>query len=152
MSDYQKLFDGIMALLEKNKANNTLAQKCLDDCDGELAFTPPPKKNTPIDKQTFLEVLKRADEDAYQQLHTSFAGTNNSNVLVWYFDTENGSYAVFTDVNTTLLEGIKYSPKTLNQIRKEYFLQKEALKKLGETPIFNYEEKEITFLGKKLLS
>lgn len=151
MSNYQKLFDGLMAILKKNEANNPFVQKCLKDSDGELAFTPPNPKS-PASKQMVLEILKRTDEEVYAQLFPLFMGNAVDSILIWHIDTENGSYTIYTDVDMTLLVGIKHSNRTLTDIRRDYFIQKEALQKLGDTPVYSYDEKEITFIKKKLLA
>lgn len=151
MSNYQKLFDGLMAILEKNKGNYPIAQKCLQDCDTELAFTPA-SLASPASKRLVLEILKRTDDEAYALLLPMFANSTVDSILIWHIDTEKGSYTIYTDVDMAQLVGIKYSNKTLTDIRREYFIHKEALQKLGDNPIYSYDEKEITFLNKKLLT
>ncbi len=151
MSNYQKLFDGLMAILKKNEANNPLAQKCLKDSTGELAFAPPNLKSY-TSKQMVLEILKRTDTEAYAQLLPMFISNADDNILIWHIDTENGSYTIYTDVDMKQLVGIKHINRTLTDIRRNYFIQKEALQKLGDNPVYSYEEKEITFIKKKLLT
>ena len=151
MSNYQKLFDGLMAILKKNEANNPLVQKCLKDSDGELAFTPP-NLNSYTSKQMVLEILKRTDEEAYAQLLPMFISNAVDSILIWHIDTENGSYTIYTDVDMQQLVGIKHNNRTLTDIRRNYFIQKEALQKLGDNPVYSYDEKEITFIKKKLLT
>lgn len=150
MMNYQSLFDGIVLLLEKNADKSEQIKQCLIDCELELAFTPA-KKDTPVSKNILLDIYKRTDSDAYTQLQESFNNSSYNNVLIWYIDTENGSYSIFTDSNCSELVGIKSSTKTLQDVRKGFFTQKETLEKIGETPSFNYSENEITFINKKLI-
>jgi|MDTD01.2.fsa_nt_gb hypothetical protein len=151
MSNYQKLFNGLMAILKKNEATHPLAQKCFKDCENELAFTPPNPKSA-ASKQMVLEILKHSDEEAYAQLLPMFIGSAVDSILIWHIDTENGNYTIYTDVDMQQLVGIKHSKKTLTDIRRNYFIQKEAVQKLGDDPVYSYDEKEITFIKKKLLT
>lgn len=150
MKNYQSLFDGIAFLLEKNKENNALAKQCLKDCEQELAFTPP-QKNITVAKSVLLEIYKRTDEKALAQVSASFNESPTSEVLVWYLDTESGSYSIFTDKTCKELVGIKTSAKTLLEIRNSFFNQQSILEKLGDKPLFDYDKNEITFINKKLV-
>ncbi len=150
MINYQSLFDGIVSLLEKNARNHVVAKQCLADCDLELSFTPA-KKNTPVSKTVLLDIFKRTDDKAYNQLKDSFNNTTYTDVIIWYIDTEKGGYTVFTDVDSTEIIGIKTSTKTLHDIREGYFKQKETLEKINEKPLFNYGDNEITFINKQLV-
>lgn len=150
MMNYQNLFDGIVYLLETTASTNVLAKQCLLDCDLELAFTPA-KKDSPVSKNIILDINKRTDEAAYGQLQESFENSGHTNILIWYIDTENGGYSIFTDVECKELIGIKTSKKTLQETREGFFNQKETLAKIGEQPTFDYSENEITFINKKLI-
>ncbi len=150
MNDYQTLFDGIVSLLKKNSVTDSLAKQCLNDCELELAFTPP-KKNTAVTKNVLLEIYKRTDTEALAQVSPSFSKSNINEVIIWYLDTENGGYTIYTDSACTELVGIKTSTKTLAYIRNGFFAQQDALKKLGDKPAFEYDKKEVTFMNKKLI-
>lgn len=150
MTNFQDLFDNILFLLEKNADNYPLAKKCLEECALELAFTPA-KKDGAVKKDTLLTIYKKTDSDSYLQLKDSFESSNVEEVLIWYVDTEKGGYSIYTNSDTSKLVGIRKTDKTLQQIRKEYFEQKEALQKIGEKPAFNYADNEITFINKKLV-
>lgn len=150
MINYQNLFDDVVQLLEKQSSGNNIVSLCLEACTGELAFTPA-KKDKTVAKDTLLEVYKCTDNDTYNLLKPAFSKSDSTNISIWYLDTEKGNFTIYTNKDCTEFIGIKKTDKTLSDIRKEYFLQKEALHKVGEKPLYNYEENEVTFINKKLV-
>lgn len=153
MGDIQKRFDGLLSLLLSFSATNKLAELCYADTENEIAFTAPtPNAAYPTVKTVIeifnLNVLKGNGGD-YSSLIDALKKTPHTQVSLWHIDSEHGSYSIATSIDGKEFIGISKSPKTLTDIRKEYFMQKEVLEKIGEKPLYDYEANEITFINRK---
>ncbi|KAB2913671.1 MAG: hypothetical protein F9K23_16745 [Bacteroidetes bacterium] len=153
MSDIQKRFDGLLSLLNFFSATNELAKQCYADTENEIAFTAPiPNAAYPTVKTVIeifnLNVSKGTGGD-YNSFIEALKNTKYTLVSLWHIDTENGSYTIATSIDGKEFIGISKSPKTLTDIRKEYFMQKEVFEKLGDKPLYDYEANEITFINRK---
>jgi hypothetical protein len=149
MSDLQATFNNLLNLLKETK-DNSLAMQCYNDTEGEVAFHP--KKSTCPTAQTFLDIYSNTDNSHIEGIDTFIAKLKemvSETLCAWGMDTERGSYTLYTTANDSKLAGIIKIPRTLKEIRKLYFLQKEALEKIGETPLFDYEAHELTFVNRK---
>ncbi len=153
MSDIQKRFDGLLSLLISFSASNELAKLCYADTENEIAFTAPQPNAAYPSIKTVIEIFNlnvlRGTGGDYASLIDSLKNTKHTQVSLWHIDSENGSYTIATSTDGKEFIGIAKSPKTLTDIRKEYFMQKEVLEKLGEKPLYDYEANEITFINRK---
>ena len=151
MNDLQAKFSNLLKLLIDTK-NNALAAQCYDDTEGEVAFHP--KKSSCPTARALLEIYSNTGSthiegiDAFLQ---KLEEMGNETICVWGIDTEGGSYTLYTTADDKKLVSIIKTPRTLKEIRQQYFLQKEALEKIGEAPLFDYEAHELTFVNRKFL-
>jgi hypothetical protein len=151
MNDLQAKFDHLLNLLKETK-DNPLAVQCYDDTEGEVAFHP--KKSSCPAVQTLLEIYGNTSNSHIEGINAFTARLKemgSETVCAWGVDTENGSYTLYTTADDKKLVGVIKTSRTLKEIRNLYFLQKEALEKIGETPLFDYEVHELTFVNRKFL-
>jgi len=149
MNDLQAKFNNLLSLLTDAK-DNSLAVQCYDDTEGEVAFHP--KKSACPSAQTLLDIYGNTSNSHIEGLNTfldRLKEIGNETVCAWGIDTERGSYTLYTTADDKKLVAIIKTPRTLKEIRKQYFLQKEALAKIGEFPLFDYEAHELTFVNRK---
>lgn len=151
MNDLQAKFSNLLNLLIDAR-DNSLAAQCYDDTEGEVAFHP--KKSGCPAAQTLLEIYGSASNSHIEGINAFLVRLKemvNETVCVWGIDTETGSYTIYTTADDKKLVGIIKTPRTLKEIRNQYFLQKEALEKIGEAPLFDYEAHELTFVNRKFI-
>lgn len=149
MSDIQNLYDILINLLKKS--SSPLAKQCLADCEGEVAFSPPPPGADGTSPLLLAELYSNNDAEGSSELVVALKNNTHPAIVTWYLDTDTGGYNILTTPGGKELAGIVKTSKTLHQKRADYFLQKDALEKLGESPIYDYETSENTFVNGKLL-
>lgn len=157
MNDLQESFDFLVHLLEKSSQKNKIITDCLDSLEGEVAFTPANTKQ-PASRNVLLRIYilnagqdnkNMAFADGYDDLLKALETTSHELISMWGIDTDRGCFTIFTNTACTEFIGIIKLSKTLTDIRRQYFLQKEALEKIGEKPVFDYEQQEKTFINRK---
>lgn len=147
----QKTFDQLIKLLEAKASVSPLAAKCLADCDGELAYTPADTDAAGTSPQVLAQLFLHNATDASTNLAPKLNASPHMRLYLSYIDTDNGGYTLVTDAQLTDLVGIVPTAKTLTEIRRDYFIQKETLERIGEKPVYDYEQKENTFVNRKLV-
>jgi hypothetical protein len=156
MSDLQKRFNGLLALLNDNAKLNALAAECYIVTEGEIALTAP-AENAPLPSAKImaeilgLSLVNQANATVSDLINEINKATEND-IAIWYIDSDNGQYIIAVNPVANTLVGIAKTDTTLNSIRKKYFLHKEVIEKMGESLPFDYGKVENSFFNRKLIS
>lgn len=151
MINIQQVFDKLITLIEAQAPVYEYAAKCIGDCDGELAFTPANTDSDGTSPDILAQLFLHNDNTTANQLSQKLNSTTHNRLYLTYIDTDNGGYTIITDAQLSELVGIVPTEKKLTEIRKAFFIQKETLEKIGEKPVYDYEQKENTFMNRKLV-
>jgi hypothetical protein len=156
MSELQKRFDGLLALLHKNFDLNALAAECYIATEGEFALTAPAETAQLPSAKIMAEILSlnivNQVNISVSNLISDINKAPDADIAVWYIDTDQGQYIIVTNPAVTTLVGIAKTETTLTSIRKRYFLQKEIIEKMGDTLPFDYGKTENSFYNRKLIA